>query len=150
MNVASQFYDVFIVIHLLDKEGVEGFHSWMWLNIDQLKPERATLIKRRVCNSPILLLPVNLFQPFLGNNQKNLCMKQPTQTLHQQLQQPERSIRLPMRWVSDIEPFGARWSSTGFALMSKGSNLTAKQRLFLDALISEEAMVDLRTAWSDE
>ena len=30
--------------------------------------------------------------------------------------------------------------------MSKGSNLTAKQRLFLDALISEEAMVDLRTA----
>ena len=63
MNVASQFYDVFIVIHLLDKEGVEGFHSWMWLNIDQLKPERAMLIKRRVCDKPTFLLPLNLFQP---------------------------------------------------------------------------------------
>ena len=30
--------------------------------------------------------------------------------------------------------------------MSKERNLSAKQRLFLDALISEEAMGDLRTA----
>ena len=30
--------------------------------------------------------------------------------------------------------------------MPKGSNLTTKQRLFLDALISEEATGDLRTA----
>ena len=30
--------------------------------------------------------------------------------------------------------------------MPKESNLSAKQRLFLDALISEEAMGDLRTA----
>ena len=56
------------------------------------------------------------------------------------------SIRLLMRWVSDIAPFGARLSSMEFALMPKESNLTAKQRLFLDALISEEAMGDLRTA----
>ena len=56
------------------------------------------------------------------------------------------SIRLLMRWVSDIAPFGAKLSSTGFALMPKESNLTAKQRLFLDALISEEAKGDLRTA----
>ena len=34
----------------------------------------------------------------------------------------------------------------GFSLMPKESNLSAKQRLFLDALISEEAMGDLRTA----
>jgi len=63
MNIASQFYDVFFVIYLPDLEGIDGFHSWMWLNIDQIKPERATLIKRRVCDKPTFLLPLNLFQP---------------------------------------------------------------------------------------
>ena len=72
MNVASQFYDVFFVIHLPDLEGIEGFHSWMWLNIDQLKPKRATLIKRRVCDKPTFLLPLNLFQPLSDITKRNL------------------------------------------------------------------------------
>ena len=72
MNVASQFYDVFFVIHLPDLEGIEGFHSWMWLNIDQLKPERAMLIKRRVCDKPPFLLPLNLFQPLSEITKRNL------------------------------------------------------------------------------
>ena len=63
MNVVSQFSDVFFVICLTDLNGFEGFHSWMWLNIDQLKPERTKLIKRRVCDKATFLLPLNLFQP---------------------------------------------------------------------------------------
>jgi len=72
MNVASRFYDVFFVIHLPDLEGIEGFHSWMWLNIDQLKPKRAMLIKRRVCDKPPFLLPLNLFQPLSEITKRNL------------------------------------------------------------------------------
>lgn len=63
MNVASQFYEVFFIINLPELNGIDGFHDWMWLNIDQLKPERATLIKRRVCDKPTFLLPLNLFRP---------------------------------------------------------------------------------------
>tara|TARA_B100001057_G_C22220777_1_gene708168 strand:+ start:134 stop:343 length:210 start_codon:yes stop_codon:yes gene_type:complete len=50
------------------------------------------------------------------------------------------SFRLPLRWVSNTARFGAKLSSTGFALVPKQSNFSAKQSLFLDALISEEAM----------
>ena len=63
MNVASQFYEVFFIINLTGLDGLDGFHDWMWLNIDQLKPEWATLIKRRVCDKPTFLLPLNLFRP---------------------------------------------------------------------------------------
>ena len=58
------------------------------------------------------------------------------------------SIRQLKRWASGTVHFGARLSITGFALMPEESKLTNKQRLFLDALISEEAMGDLRTAMS--
>ena len=63
MNVAAQFYDVFFVIHIPELEGIEGFSSWMWLNVDELHKDTTTLIKRTVWETPTFLLPLNLFQP---------------------------------------------------------------------------------------
>ena len=63
MNVASQFYDVFFIINLPELNGIDGFHDWMRLNVDQIKPERATLIKRRICDKPTFPLPLNLCHP---------------------------------------------------------------------------------------
>ena len=63
MNVAAQFYDVFFVIHIPELEGIEGFSSWMWLNVDKLHKDMTTLIKRTVWETPTFLLPLNLFQP---------------------------------------------------------------------------------------
>ena len=72
MNVASQFYDVFFIINLPELNGIDGFHDWMWLNIDQIKPERATLIKRRICDKPTFLLPLNIFQPLSEMTKRTL------------------------------------------------------------------------------
>ena len=63
MNVAAQFYDVFFVIHVPELEDIEGFSSWMWLNVDELHKDTTTLIKRTVWETPTFLLPLNLFQP---------------------------------------------------------------------------------------
>ena len=63
MNIAAQFYDVFFVINIPELEEVEGFHHWMWLNVDNLKKDSTTLIKRRIWDKPTFLLPLNLFQP---------------------------------------------------------------------------------------
>jgi hypothetical protein len=63
MNVAAQFYDVFFVIHIPELEGIEGFSSWMWLNVDELHKDTTTLIKRTVWETPTFLLPLNLFKP---------------------------------------------------------------------------------------
>jgi hypothetical protein len=62
MNLAAQFYDVFFVIHIPELEGIEGFSSWMWLNVDDLQKDTTTLIKRTVWETPTFLLPLNLFQ----------------------------------------------------------------------------------------
>ena len=72
MNVASQFYEVFFIINLPELDGLESFHDWMWLNIDQLKPKRVTLIKRRVCDKPTFLLPLNLFRPLFKITKRTL------------------------------------------------------------------------------
>ena len=72
MNVASQFYDVFFIINLPELNGIDGFHDWMWLNVAQIKPERATLIKRRICDKPTFLLPLNIFQPLSEMTKRTL------------------------------------------------------------------------------
>jgi hypothetical protein len=63
MNVAAQFYDVFFVIYVPELEDIEGFSSWMWLNVDKLHKDTTTLIKRTVWETPTFLLPLNLFRP---------------------------------------------------------------------------------------
>jgi hypothetical protein len=63
MNVAVQFYDVFFVIHVPELEDLEGFSSWMWLNVDDLRKDATSLIKRTVSGTQTFLLPLNLFQP---------------------------------------------------------------------------------------
>ena len=63
MNVAVQFYDVFVVIHVPELEDLEGFSSWMWLNVDDLRKDATSLIKRTVSGTQTFLLPLNLFKP---------------------------------------------------------------------------------------
>jgi len=63
MNVAAQFYEVFFIIHSPELEGIEGFSSWMWLNVDDLRKDTTTLIKRTVWEKPTFLLPLDLFRP---------------------------------------------------------------------------------------
>jgi len=61
MNVARKFYDVILVINL--PELANTFHEWMFINIDDLKEEKTTLIKRQILNKPTFLLPLSLFEP---------------------------------------------------------------------------------------
>ena len=63
MNVVAQFYDVFFVIHVPELEDIDGFSSWMWLNVDDLSKDATSLIKRTVSETMTFLLPLNLFRP---------------------------------------------------------------------------------------
>ena len=63
MNVVAQFYDVFFVIHVPELEDIDGFSSWMWLNVDDLSKDATSLIKRTVSGTMTFLLPLNLFRP---------------------------------------------------------------------------------------
>ena len=63
MNVVAQFYDVFFVIHVPELEYIDGFSSWMWLNVDDLSKDATSLIKRTVSETMTFLLPLNLFRP---------------------------------------------------------------------------------------
>jgi len=63
MNVVAQFYDVFFVIHVPELEYIDGFSSWMWLNVDDLRKDATSLIKRTVSGTQTFLLPLNLFKP---------------------------------------------------------------------------------------
>jgi hypothetical protein len=63
MNEAARFYDVFFVIHVPELEGIDGLSEWMWLNVDDLREDRTSLIKRRIQNKPTFLLPLDLFRP---------------------------------------------------------------------------------------
>ena len=61
MNVARKFYDVILVINL--PELANTFHEWMFIDIDDLKEEKTTLIKRQILDKPTFLLPLSLFKP---------------------------------------------------------------------------------------
>ena len=63
MNVAAQFFDVFFVIKCSELEDIDGFSSWMQLNVDDLRKDATSLIKRTVNGTQTFLLPLNLFKP---------------------------------------------------------------------------------------
>ena len=63
MNVAAQFFDVFFVIKCSELEDIDGFSSWMQLNVDDLREDATSLIKRTVSGTQTFLLPLNLFKP---------------------------------------------------------------------------------------
>lgn len=63
MKLAARFYCVFFIINLPELADIEGLHSWMWLNMDDLRRDTTKLIKRTVSEKPTFLLPLNLFQP---------------------------------------------------------------------------------------
>ena len=64
MNVAAQFFDVFFVIKCSELEDIDGFSSWMQLNVDDLHEDATSLIKRTVSGTQTFLLPLNLFKPY--------------------------------------------------------------------------------------
>ena len=64
MNVAAQFFDVFFVIKCSALEDIDGFSSWMQLNVDDLREDATSLIKRTVSGTQTFLLPLNLFKPY--------------------------------------------------------------------------------------
>lgn len=72
MSLAAQFYDVFFVMHVPELDGVEGFSEWMWINVDDLQEQQTTLLKRKVCNTPTFLLPLNIFKPLSAIMKRNL------------------------------------------------------------------------------
>jgi len=63
MNVATQFFHVFFVIKCSELENIDGFSSWMWLNVDDLRKGATSLLKRTVSGTQTFLLPLNLFKP---------------------------------------------------------------------------------------
>ena len=63
MFVAETYYDVFFVIHVPELAGIDGFNEWMWVNVEDLREQSITLIKRKIRDTPTFLLPLSLFQP---------------------------------------------------------------------------------------
>ena len=63
MNVANQFYDVYFVIYAPELTGINNFHDWMWIGVDQLHESINPLIKRKINGKPTFLVPLNIFHP---------------------------------------------------------------------------------------
>ena len=63
MKVAAIHFNVFFVINIKELEKVNGFSDWLWVNLDDLQERKVTLLKRRICDKPTFLLPLNLFTP---------------------------------------------------------------------------------------
>ena len=72
MSLASNYYHVFFVVNIPELENISGFSDWMWVNIDELKLSNKTLLKRKVCNKPTFLIPLNIFKPLSEITQINL------------------------------------------------------------------------------
>lgn len=78
LNTARKFYDVILVINL--PELADTFNEWMFINIDDLKEEKTTLIKRRILDKPTFLLPLSLFKPLYQLRKK---IHEPTNNDHE-------------------------------------------------------------------
>lgn len=62
MKIASQFFDVFFVIHTPEIADVDGFGEWLWVKFDDLSSTE--LYRRRMPNGKkAFVLPLNLFRP---------------------------------------------------------------------------------------
>jgi hypothetical protein len=62
MKVASQFFDVFFVIHTPEVADVDGFGEWLWVKFDDLSSTE--LYRRCMPNGKkAFVLPINLFRP---------------------------------------------------------------------------------------
>ena len=72
MNIASQFYDVFFVIHVPELTDIKGFHDWMWVSVDNLKETITPMIKRKIRGKPTFLLPLNNFKPLSEITRKRI------------------------------------------------------------------------------
>lgn len=61
MKVASQFFDIFFVIHAPEVAEVDGFGEWLWINFDDLRDTE--LYRRSSSGKKVFVLPLNLFRP---------------------------------------------------------------------------------------
>ena len=74
MNEAAAFYNVIFAINIPELEGYseQGFHEWMWVNVDDLNEDKTPLIKRILVGKKTFRLPLNLFKPLTELTERNV------------------------------------------------------------------------------
>jgi len=78
MNEAASFYNVLFVINIPELEGYseQGFHDWMWLNVDDLNEDKTPLIKRMLGGKKTYQLPLDLFKPLTELTERTVqCLR---------------------------------------------------------------------------
>ncbi len=65
MQLAALFHKVFFVIHSPELEHLEGYGSWIYVDVDDLREERNCLIRKIILAKPTFILPLPLFKPLI-------------------------------------------------------------------------------------